>query len=275
MTTPATERFEIALNTPAGQVTAAVEVPTWFIPVTAIVPVMRRLGEEAQSLAVARSADAGKAVSCQKGCAACCRMLVPVSAPEAFALRDYVGSLPAERQQCIAARLARVKSLLLSRGLWNRLVELSEASQPYDDEALEPINREYYALRVPCPFLEDELCSIYEERPAACRELLVTSPAAWCQDIVKNPVEEIPAPVRTSSVLGLLWGELTGTAARLIALPVALEWAERHQSEQGMTWEGTKLLDRGLDKVWRLLSQTFDRGKSQADRCRADSTSVR
>lgn len=274
MTTPATERFEIALNTPAGQVTTAVEVPTGFIPVTAIVPLMRRLGEEAQSLEVARSADAGKAVSCQKGCAACCRMLVPVSAPEAFALRDYVGLLPAERRERIAARLARVKSLLLSHGLWRRLMELSETSQPYDDEALEPINRAYYALRVPCPFLEDELCSIYQERPASCRELLVTSPAAWCQDIEKYPVDEIPVPVRMSSVLGLLWGELTGTAARLIPLPVALEWADRHQSEQGVTWEGTKLLDRGLDKAWRLLSQTIDRRKREADRCRTDSTSV-
>lgn len=153
-------------------------------------------------------------------------------------------------------------------------MELSEASRPHDDEALEPINREYYALRVSCPFLEDELCSIYEERPAACRELLVTSPAAWCQDIATNPVEEIPAPMRTSSVLGLLWGELTGTPARLIPLPVALEWAERHQSEQGTTWEGTKLFDRGLDKAWRLLSQTFDRGWSQGDRRPADSTAA-
>ena len=38
MTAPATERFDIALNTPAGRLTTAVEVPTGFVPVTAIVP---------------------------------------------------------------------------------------------------------------------------------------------------------------------------------------------------------------------------------------------
>lgn len=263
MTTQATERFEIALNTPAGQLTTAVEVPTCLIPVTAIVPLMRRLGEEAQALEEARSSEAGKTLSCRKGCAACCRMMVPVAAPEAFALREYVRALPVEKQQRIATRLAQAKSLLLSHGLWHRLLEMGESIQPPDDEALEPINRDYYALRTPCPFLEEEVCSIYEERPAACRELLVTSPAEWCQDLVKNPVEQIPVPVRIGPALGLLWGELTQTPARLIPLPIALDWAERHQRENQATWQGTKLLDQALDKVWRFLSQAFQAGQKE------------
>ena len=114
MTTQATERYEIALNTPAGHLNTAVDVPTGFVPVTAIVPMMRRLGEEAQGLELARSIEAGKTVSCRKGCAACCRMMVPLSPPEAFALRDYVRSLPVERQQRIAERLAGTKSVLLA-----------------------------------------------------------------------------------------------------------------------------------------------------------------
>jgi Fe-S-cluster containining protein len=263
MTVQATERFEIALNTPAGQLTTAVEVPTGFVPVTAIVPLMRRLGEEAQALEIARSLESGNTISCKKGCAACCRMMVPLAAPEAFALREHILSLPAERQQRVAIRLAQTKSLLLSHGLWHRLLEMGETTQPPDDEALEPVNRDYYALRTPCPFLEDEVCSIYDERPAACRELLVTSPAEWCQDLVKNPVEQIPVPVRIGPALGLLWGELTKAPARLIPLPIALDWAERHQRENQATWQGTKLLDQALDKVWRFLSQAFQNGQKE------------
>lgn len=259
-----TERFDIALNTPAGQLTTTVEVPTGFVPVTAIVPLMRRLGEEAQALEETRSIEAGKTISCRKGCAACCRMMVPLSAPEAFALREFVRSLPAERQQRISTRVAQTKSLLLSHGLWHRLLEMGETTQPPDDDALEPINRDYYALRTPCPFLEDEVCSIYEERPAACRELLVTSPAEWCQDLVKNPVEQIPVPVRIGPALGLLWGELTKMPARLIPLPMALDWAERHQGENQSTWQGTQLLDQALDKVWRFLSQAFSGNRPQS-----------
>lgn len=257
VTPQASERFEIALNTPAGRLTSAVDVPTAFVPVTAIVPLMRRLGEEAQALEEARSSDEGKSRSCRKGCAACCRMLVPLSPPEAFALREFVRSLPREQQERIAARLAEAKSTLLAHGLWNQLVELGESSQMPDDLTLEPVNHAYYALRTPCPFLTDDLCSIYDERPAACRELLVTSPAEQCLDMAKNPVAPIPVPVRMGPVLGLLWGELTNTPPRLIPLPIALDWAERHQDESRRTWQGTQLLDTALDKIWRFLSQTF------------------
>jgi Fe-S-cluster containining protein len=259
MTTGTTEHFEIALNTPAGQFTTAVDVPTGFVPVTAIVPLMRRIGEEAHALEQAHLIETGKAISCQKGCAACCRMMVPLSAPEAFSLRDYVRGLPGERQARIAERFAQAKSRLLSHGLWHRLRDMVEAEQTPDDDALDPVNRDYYALRMPCPFLEEELCSIYEERPAACRELLVTSPAEWCQDLVTNPVEEVRPPVRIGSALGLLWGDLSKRAPRLIPLPLALEWAERHHRDNEATWPGTQLLDRALDKVWRFLSQAFQK----------------
>src|SRR5215208_10735 len=152
MTTSATERYEIALNTPAGQLTTAIAVPPGFVPVTAIVPVVRRLGEEAQALELARSLESGKSLSCRKGCAACCRMMVPLSPPEAFALRDYVHSLSVERQERIAKRLAGTKSVLLAHGLWHRLLDMGDTAEPPDDAALEPINRDYYALRPACPF---------------------------------------------------------------------------------------------------------------------------
>jgi Fe-S-cluster containining protein len=259
MASQSTERYEIALNTPAGQITTSVEVPTGFVPVAALVPVARRLGEQALALEQARSTEKGRDLSCRKGCAACCRMMVPLSPPEAFALRDYVRSLPPDRQRRIGERFAQAKSVLLAHGLWRRLLEMGETTEPPDDAALEPINRDYYALRMACPFLEDELCSIYEERPAACRELLVTSPAEWCQDLVHNPVEQLPVPVRVGPALSLMWSDVTNSPARLIPLPTALDWAERHQNENVSTWQGPQLLDRLLDKVWRFLSAAFQK----------------
>jgi Fe-S-cluster containining protein len=266
MSMQATERFEIALNTRAGRLTTAVDVPTAFVPVTAIVPLMRRLGEEAQALEEAQASAEGKTRSCKKGCAACCRMMVPIAAPEALALTEFIRLLPGEQQERIAQRLATSKSILLAHGLWHRLVEIGESSQPPDDDALEPINQQYYALRMPCPFLEDEICSIYEQRPAACRELLVTSPAEQCQDLVANLVEPIPVPIRIGPVLGLLWGELTETPVRLIPLPTVMDWAERRRHERQGMWQGAKLLDAALDKVWRFLSQGLRESESQGNR---------
>jgi Fe-S-cluster containining protein len=251
------ERFEVALNTPAGRLTTAIDVPTGFIPINAIVPVTRRLGEEAAELEVRHAIEAGRTISCGKGCAACCRMLVPLSAPEAFALREYVEQLPPDRRTLLLDRLSETKNRMKHEGLWEPLTDVAEASEPVPDAELDPINRAYYALRLPCPYLENELCSIYEARPAACRELLVTSPAELCQDFVQNPVIPLPVPLRVSSILGLVWGTLTSSPPRLIPLPMALEWAERHEEEAQRAWPGSSLLDEVLDKMWRFLSQEF------------------
>jgi len=251
------ERFDIALNTPAGRLTTALDVPTGFVPIAAIVPVTRKLGEEALQLEESRARELGHTISCRMGCAACCRMLVPVSPPEAFALRDYMAQLPTERQTVISTRLAEAKALLIRHGLWSKLLAVAESSTPLSDEELEPINRAYYALRLPCPFLEHEMCSIYEARPAACRELLVTSPAELCQDIVGNAVVPLPVPLRIGTVLGLVWGTMTESSPKLIPLPLALEWADQHRDDATRTWAGSSLIDQVLDKMWRFLSQEF------------------
>jgi Fe-S-cluster containining protein len=259
------ERFEIALNTPAGRLTTVIDVPTGFIPITAIVPVTRRLGEEAAELEVQQAIEAGRTISCRKGCAACCRMLVPVSAPEAFSLSEYVEQLPPDRRTLLLNRLSDTKERLKREGLWERLNDVAETSKPVSDEELDPINQSYYALRIPCPFLEDEMCLIYEGRPAACRELLVTSPAELCQDLVQNPVATLPVSMRMSSILGPIWGSLTNSPPRLIPLPMALEWAKDHEDESRRTWPGASLLDQVLDKMWRFLSQEFQKRSKEAD----------
>ncbi len=261
MSTSPAERFEVALNTPAGQLMTGVEVPTGFVPITSIVPLTRRLGEEMAALEERLVREKGLAISCRMGCAACCRMLVPLSPPEAFALRNYVNQLPPERRDRLTRQLAEIRRTLTDNGLLGRLNAVAETAQPIPDHELEPINRAYYALRVPCPFLENEMCSIYEARPAACRELLVTSPAELCQDLANNPVTPIPISARIGTVLGLLWSGLTDTPPRLIPLPVALDWADRHEQESKRTWPGSMLIDQMLDKLWRFLSQEFQRRK--------------
>jgi Fe-S-cluster containining protein len=251
------ERFHISLKTPAGELSTSVEVPTNLVPVTAIVPLTRRLGEEATALETAQIQDAGQHISCQKGCAACCRMLVPVSPPEAFALKALVEALPNARRQAMLDKLNSVRERLEEAGLLTRLIALVETGRPLSDEEMEPINRDYYALQMACPFLEHESCSIYEDRPAACRELLVTTPADLCDDLINNPVQPVPAPLRVGTVLALLWSELKETTPTLIPLPMALAWAEQHKADgQGM-WRGAYLLERMLGNMLRILEQEF------------------
>lgn len=249
------EQLDLSIRTPAGPVAATVELPDGLIPVSRIVPLLRQLGEQAQALEQQRATASGAAISCTRGCAACCRMLIPVSPPEAFALSAMVAALPDERRQAIERRLADTHAKLEKAGLLAGLSNLAETNRPVTDEEAEPLNRAYYALKLPCPFLENEECSIYADRPAACRELLVTSPAEWCQDMANKPVRALPVPLRMGTILGLLWADLTGSAPRLIPLPLALDWAGRHAADHRPAWAARALLEKALDQVWKFLSQ--------------------
>ena len=80
------EHFQVSLQTPAGPIATEISVPTGFVPVTSIVPLMQSLGEQVQVLEEQRARQRGQSVSCRNGCAACCRMLVPLSPPEVFSL---------------------------------------------------------------------------------------------------------------------------------------------------------------------------------------------
>lgn len=259
---PAAEHFEISLQTPSGEISTAVGVPAGFVPITAILPLMRSLGGEAQVLEQRRLLEAGQRISCEKGCAACCRMLVPISVPEAFALTNAIDQLDQKERNRLLAKLDLAQQQLARAGILKQLSSLADSSEPLNDEAIEPLNRAYYALRMPCPFLDNETCSIYADRPAACRELAVTSPATECQEMTKQTVQPVPVAVRLSTALSLLWADLTGTAPRLIPLPLAVDWARRHKEEQTNQWAGTELFEKAMDKVWQYLSQETARRRN-------------
>ncbi len=258
MTMPlSSERLNLSINTTSGEMHAQVDVPTGVIPITDIVPVLRSLGEQAQALEVSKTLQTGKTISCQKGCAACCqRIMVPVSPPEAFGLAEMLKTLPQDHRERIEHRLTETLARLHTAGLLPLLQDLAESPRQKSDAEVDPINRAYYALRIPCIFLENDACSIYEHRPAACREYLVTSPADLCQDTEKNSVEVLHIPLRAGTVLSVLWANLTGGPVRLMPLPVAFEWAETHQDLNTQTWKGGDLFHKAMDGLGKFLQQT-------------------
>lgn len=111
---------------------------------------------------IAKAADI--ATSCGKGCAACCHFEVEITADEAEVLADLI----------------RTSRVTIDRA---RLSELARRDR--QDKAwmkgVVPQNR--------CVFLGDtNACRIYEDRPASCRRLSVTSPARECADPEGQPI---------------------------------------------------------------------------------------
>jgi Fe-S-cluster containining protein len=155
-----------------------ITVPNAAVPAAAVLPAVQGLVN-----AVVGAAEAGRQISCRKGCGACCRQLVPISRTEGEALLALVAAMPQARRKAVRARFAAAEAAIAKAGL-------AERGARSDRE----MSVAYFALAIPCPFLEDESCSIHADRPLVCREYLVTSPASLCAGPAQEGVTPVPVP---------------------------------------------------------------------------------
>ena len=183
-----------------------ITVPTGPVPAADVVPALQGLVN-----AVVAAAEAGKAISCRKGCGACCRQLVPISRTEAERLLSTVAALPAERRAVLESRFAAAEAALSA-------ADLKERKGRPDRE----LSSAYFALGIPCPFLEEESCSIHPDRPLVCREYLVTSPAELCAGPGQEGVTPVPVPKVSLAARGL-----QDEREDWFPLALLMDWAKR------------------------------------------------
>jgi Fe-S-cluster containining protein len=170
----------------------------------------------------------GEKITCKKGCAACCRMLVPISHVEARRLRELVESLPEPRRSQVLARFAAALGRLDQAGLLDKL----RGREQWTDAESKKIQVQYFLEQIACPLLEDETCTIYRDRPATCREFLVTSPAEHCSRPTNEDVRMVKLPFRVMSALARFDADsATDKQIRWVPLVLALEWAAEHPDE--------------------------------------------
>jgi Fe-S-cluster containining protein len=136
-----------------------ITVPSGPVAAADVIPALQGLVNAVVEAAEQGLMKSGKSISCRKGCGACCRQLVPVSRTEGERLLALVETMPRERRAALYARFAAAEAALDGAGL-------AERGQKTDRE----MSLAYFALGLPCPFLEDESCSIHPERPLVCRE---------------------------------------------------------------------------------------------------------
>ena len=122
------------------------------------------------------------AIACRKHCADCCTSNVTMTRMEGLLIRESMG-----REQ-MTARLPDISSSVFPRyrpGLsTNGYVLACKSGGDGDSESF--AEEEYPEGEPPaCPFLKQNLCSIYPVRPFGCRCMLSTRPCAQtgCADI--------------------------------------------------------------------------------------------
>ncbi len=97
-----------------------------------------------------------------------------------------------------------------------------------DEASRRRLGIDHFRHGVACPFLGQESCSIYAERPLACREYLVTSPAAHCAQPTPDSIDCLPIAVRVSRALWKLEADQGKAELSWVPLITAMEWAQAH-----------------------------------------------
>jgi Fe-S-cluster containining protein len=195
------------------------------VPARRMLPIFQTLAHKVIDVGVAEVIEQGQAVSCKAGCGACCRQSVPISLTEARHIAEVVRAMPEPKQAQVRARFADAIARLDAAGMLEELRRFDEMPPEWHLT----LNHRYIALRVPCPFLVDESCSIHPHRPIVCREYLVTSSPEHCVDTTPD-VRRIPLHASVATEVARL--EFHGSTASRVALVLALEWAEGHAEDE-------------------------------------------
>lgn len=265
-------RLAVTLPVRGTDVEMSMLLPDGSVAPSALLPALRPVSGVLAELATREAGEEGRTVSCRKGCGACCRQLVPVAPAEAHAVARLVEALPEPRRSELRARFDDASRRLREAGLLEPLGRTGEMRRE-DGAAL---GRDYFRLGIACPFLEEESCSIHPERPMACREYLVTSPAVECSRPTPETVRIVKVAAHGWSALaaaelavpGADAGTRTAAPTPWVPLVLAPSWARGEGGER--VRPSTEL----AGTFFRLLAKEVAARERERDRGRAAGDAV-
>lgn len=217
-------------------------VPKGDVTLRELLPILRDFTHATIDVGVRAVVEKGKSISCKAGCGACCCQLVPINRSETFVIRDVVESMPAERKAEVLRRFTDARSRLQAQGMYDALF----SGNLGQGETLKEYALRYFHLGISCPFLENQSCSIYDDRPLKCREYLVTSPAEDCAHPESGKVEGVPIMGRPANAAMRVGSSENGQS--WVPLIVALDWAMQHAEDPKRP--GPKLFEEFLERFF-------------------------
>ncbi len=220
---------DVVLSGPDWELKTKVSVPKAPMRPSALLPMLHSFADAVVDSSAKSVEEQGQKISCRKGCGACCRQLVPIAPTEARHIRDVIDALPERRRSEIRGRFAVARRRLEAAALLGKLMDRHN----WREEEIQPLGMRYFLQGIPCPFLEEESCSIHADRPIACREYLVTSPAENCAQPSKENIRQVAMPFKIWPALARLENSgVPGPFVQWVPLILAPEWVEAHPDEE-------------------------------------------
>lgn len=212
-----------------------------------MLPVFQKATDYFVNLGIEKSKAENREISCRTGCAACCRQPVPISESEAYLLRGLIEEMPEPDKTNVMKRFNEAFDHFEKIGWFEKVREIflikdRKSRKKRRDE----LARKYFTEDVPCPFLKDESCSIYKNRPLTCREYLVTSPAEYCADPFTDgdkikPVEIGLKP--SQAIYKMAVRQKDGQEINFVPLVALLKWTDEFSESKEMKTGGKWVQD--------------------------------
>jgi len=214
-----------------------------------IVPLARTLCKKITDVVLESMRSDGGRIPCCRGCSACCsRCLVPLSVPETLRLKEDISAAPAYQRESMWRACLLAARRILSQKPPKPFIGQTEEVSTVSSVDLNLVSNWYASLKLPCPFLYKDVCTIYEQRPLACREHFVEGSARACRG-QRGTAEVVQMPVQVPNALGQLASELEGMSVEAVILPLALVWCEENPERAERTWPAPIMVKRFVEII--------------------------
>lgn len=162
-----------------------------------------------QKAQLAEVSAKGLSITCKKGCASCCSLYVESTIQECEAIVYYLYQHEAILAQFLdkyplwRKRLEESGNIHKEIGkVWKSALAMKMGSEALRlNEQMNDLLGKYTKLNIPCPFLSDTLCTIYDVRPYLCVGHVSMYPPEYCGKDV--PGLKFPRTVDTDTLFDL------------------------------------------------------------------------
>jgi len=212
-----------------------------------IVPAARAISAKITDIATEQIYCQRGHIPCHKGCPACCSYLVSLSIPEVFCFSREVFLKPKHLSSHILRTYLLAASQIIKHRLPSPPAEQSSPDESANFSELHSLSDWYASLNLVCPFMYNNQCVIYQQRPLVCREHFVTGSAQGCKG-GRGEAQVVELPVRMANVLCQFTRELCA-ADGAVMIPLALAWYEKNKELAERTWPAVKMVELFIEIV--------------------------
>jgi Fe-S-cluster containining protein len=135
-------------------------------------------------------------ITCSKGCSNCCILSVGASIQEGEAIVYYLYHNDDALQYFLKAYSEWRAKIKAHENLFNRELPCNAKTNPriaggLQYKIIDDLTEYAYSrLNIPCPFLREGVCSIYEVRPLVCAGLIATTPPERCNPLCRERAKQ-------------------------------------------------------------------------------------